>query len=211
MQHRVVIKRHHPSLWAYFRQSWQVTIAFSEKLEGMVSLLLLIASAALGVITSLTAPEISDSLEPWSIRVAIGVAVFLVVQFLILAPIRMWRNAVWVVNVQEGINGLWDLHDEGVILLNEHVESKQSQPDEQAINQWVDCWIKKEEDWRARLNTALEDFAPAEARRLKNVVTFTKQLPGVNDLHTHHLNILRERLERLGKVIVLYHPALLPE
>lgn len=110
---------------------------------------------------------------------------------------------------------MWDLHDEGVILMNDHAEFMRNMPDweenARATDQWVEEWLKSVEKWRTRMNEALTAFAPAEARRLKNVVTFTKQLKGLNDIHTHHMNILRERLERFGKILERHHPALLPE
>ncbi|MFC2032958.1 hypothetical protein ACFLUB_00295 [Chloroflexota bacterium] len=181
----------------------------------MVSLVFIVSSATLGIITSLTAPEINAYLEPWSLRIAIGFTVFLIVQFLILTPIRMWRDSVWVVNIEKGLDGLWDLHDEGVILLNEHFTFMQDTPswstDVVATNQWVKEWSGRVEEWERRMNTTLADFAPAEARRLKNIITFAKPLGGLNNSHIHTLNILRERLERFGKIIERHHPALLPE
>jgi len=207
MQSRTVIKRHRPSFWSYIRQTGRKSFTFSEFAEGLVSLGLLILSAVLGIITTLTVHEINDILEPWSFRVAIGLVVFLIVQFLIITPYRMWREAAWVANVEKGLDGLWDLHDKGVDLLNAHAGLQKGDLEVE----WVENWIKDEQFWRTELDKALTAFAPAEARRLKNIVTFTLQLNGLNEKHIFHRNILSERLERLGKVLERHHPALLPE
>ena len=182
----------------------------------MISLLFLVVSAIIGVISGLTAPEINDKLEPWNLRVAIGLVVFLIVQFVILTPIRMWRNAVWVINVEKALDALWDLHDEGVLLMNTHVgEFMETHPDwrgeSEAKSEWIQNWIQREREWRPRMESQLKAFAPAEARRSRNVMSVTMILSGLDEIHTHHLNILRVRLERIGATLERYHPALLPE
>ena len=215
MQRRFTTKRHRPSVWAYFRQVWRASIAFSERLEGMVSILYLVVSSTLAVIASFVVHNIWSDFEVWYLRIGIGIVVFILVQFVLLTPIRMWRDAVWVVNVERGLMGLWDFHEEGVGLLNSHAQYERDTPgwekDTDATNRWIREWWLKVDDWDTKVDEAITALSPIEARRLKNIVTFENKLKGLNESHTHRLNILREKLERFGKMIESHHPALLPE
>ena len=127
----------------------------------------------------------------------------------------MWRDAVRVVNIEKALERLWDLHDEGVKLLNAHTDFRQNTPDWKvnigAQDKWVSEWRQKEQDWRKRTMETLTDFAPAEARGLENIVTVELSLSGINKVHTQHLNILRGRLEMFGVILRQHHPRLTPE
>jgi hypothetical protein len=69
-----------------------------------MALLCLSVSAILGAIGGVAAPEISDTLASWELRVATGLTVFFVIQFLIIAPCRMWRDVVQVTNIEKILN-----------------------------------------------------------------------------------------------------------
>lgn len=148
------------------------------------------------------------------IALGVLVAVFLVVQFLVIAPFRLWQRTAWITNVERALNGLWDLHDEGVSLLNAHDEFMEDPNWNQNIKvaKWFSEWTDKENDWRQRTSDKLRDFAPAEARRFTNMVVVSPSLQeGVNRMHTHQLNILAQRLIKFGEILERHHPALIPE
>ena len=172
-------------------------------------------SAVIGVLSSLTIPEIDERLDVWQWRVGIGIAAFLVVQFLILTPMRMWKDATWITNIEAALGALWNLHDEGVRLLNAHHRQEEEHPgslqEEAAKAVWVQQWIESEQEWRLRLADAIRDVSPPEERSLRNVITVEVTLEGLNGQHTLYLNILRVRLERTGAMLRMHHPALLPE
>ena len=117
-----------------------------ERTEAILTIALLLVSAALAVIGSLTAPQISDALEDGELRVTLGIVIFLIAQFLVFTPSRMWRDAVWVTNIEARLDEMWEFHGEGVDLLNAHVEfteaprNDKATPDE-AVNEWVTKWI----------------------------------------------------------------------
>lgn len=215
MRNQVLTQRHRPSVWAYFRELWRTSIAFSERAEAMTSLALIALSIVFATATSITAAEINTRLATWQWRVGLGLITFVVVQFVLLTPIRMWRNAQWVINIERALDELWNLHDEGVVLLNAHAEFMESHPnwkdDQKAQQVWYEEWRKKEADWRILTTERLISFFPPEARRFKNVVTVRIEMPGINDIHSHHLNILRVRLEKLAAILDRHQPALLPE
>jgi hypothetical protein len=170
------------------------------KAKTMTALMFVFVSAIIGFIGGLEAPKFGEILSSWESRVTFGLIIFLILQFGLFTPFRMWRDAVWVQNIEQSLLALWDLHDEGVKLLNEHGDYMNQNP------KW------KDDNWTARINNALQNFSPADARRLKNLVTFhPTQLQGMNDAHTFYLNILCERLERLGVILERHSPSLLPE
>ncbi len=55
----------------------------------MLALGLIFVSAVLAFIGGLSAPKISEVLTPWNLRVAFGLAIFVVIQFGIITPFRM--------------------------------------------------------------------------------------------------------------------------
>ena len=73
----------------------------------MVSLLFVVISAGLAAATSLTAPQLNDRLDPWELQAALGILAFIFAQFLVFTPIRMWRDAVWVANIEVLLDSLW--------------------------------------------------------------------------------------------------------
>ncbi|HEX9896273.1 MAG TPA: hypothetical protein VGA85_01250 [Dehalococcoidales bacterium] len=144
MGNKVISQRHKPSWISYLRENFNTTFAITEKAELMAALGLIFLSAMLGLIGGLSAPIINEILNPWQLRVSIGLVVFIVVQFGIITPFRMWRKAVWVVNVEKCLNELWDLHEEGVVLLNSHAQYQRDMPnwknDTVATTKWVREW-----------------------------------------------------------------------
>ncbi|MBI2853470.1 MAG: hypothetical protein HYX87_00935 [Chloroflexi bacterium] len=183
----------------------------------MVSIFSLLASAFLAVVLSLSAPQISGLFQSWDLRIAFGMAVFVIVQFGLLTPLRMWRDAVWVQNVEKSLNDLWDLHEEGTVILNEHADhymiehpNWKAEPD--ATNKWVNEWIKRVNTWAEQTTATLATFSPLDARRFKNVVTFhPDRLQGMTPAHIFHVNLLATKLERLGDMLEKHHPSQLPE
>jgi len=176
----------------------------------MASLGWLFISAIVGTITGLTVPLI------WEQRLAIGLAVFLVVQFGVITPIRMWRDAVWVQNVEKSLYGLWDLYEEGTVIMNKHVDYMGKHPnwrqETEDTNQWVGEWVVRVDMWEEKTRVALASFSPLDARRFKNVVTFNpNRLTGVTETHTFRMNLLATKLERLGDMLEKHHPSQLPE
>ena len=74
----------------------------------MVTLLLLTLSAGVSALAAVSAHEFSEQFADWNRWFLIGIAVFLILQFLIITPCRMWRNAVWVRNIEEILDQLWN-------------------------------------------------------------------------------------------------------
>ena len=215
MARRFVTRCHRPRWYTYFAHLGRMSISHSLPVEGMKSLAFIASSATLGLLSSFAIPELDNRLDPWQWRVGLGVTAFVILQFFILTPLRMWTDATWVANIEVALDALWDLHDEGVLLLNEHHRYREAnpgslgEPGEQEV--WFNQWREREDEWRTRLSKAIEEFAPPEARRLKNVITVDLTLPGINQPHTLHLNILRSRLERVSEMLARHHPSLLPE
>jgi hypothetical protein len=90
MDKKNITQRHRPSAWSYIQQNFNTTFARAEKAHVMTALLWFFVSATAGTITGLAVPLI------WENRFALGLGVFLIIQFLVVTPIRMWRDAVWV-------------------------------------------------------------------------------------------------------------------
>jgi hypothetical protein len=181
MPNRAVTERHHPSVWAYLRQLFLTSIAFSEKAGGMMSLLFMTTSVLVGLVMSLTAPEINKHLDPWSFRVSTWILGSLIVQFLVIIPISMWRNAVWVQNVEKSIDALWDLHHEGVLLMNAHSQFMQDNPNwrqhPEKVDHWMEEWLDDVSKWKDRTDVAWRAFAPDKQN--KKQVLFSEILSSV--------------------------------
>lgn len=207
----VVSKRHRPSVRSYFRQNIATTFARAEEAHVMAALGWLFLSAIFGTITGFAVPL------AWEHRWAIGLAVFIIVQFGIITPMRMWRDDVWVQNVEKSLDALWDLHEEGTVLLNEHIDQYiKTHPhwkeESEATNQWVEDWVKKLKTWEDKTKTALAAFYPLDALRFKNVVTFNPgRLSGMTEQHVFHVNLLATKLEKMSDMLEKHHPSQLPE
>jgi hypothetical protein len=216
MGEKTISQRHRPSVKSYIQQNIYTTFAITEKAELMVALGLILFSAILGLIGGLSAPIINDILAPWQLRLSIGLVVFIIVQFLIITPFRMWRKAVWVANIELLLEQLWDSHDEGVKLLNAHVEFVLANPDfntnNQKVNDWVSNWFDNVNKWTEDTQGKLSKLYPIEARRFKHVVTYENKLRDNLDIaHGNYRNMLLRRLEMLSNVIEKHQPKLLPD
>ena len=218
MPRRTVAQRHRPSLWAYAKHNFRMSFGMVERTEAMLTIALLVVSAVLATIGSLSAPEISDTLESPNLRVAVGLAIFVVFQFLVFTPARMWRDAVWVTNIEAMLEELWDFHDEGVELLNAHIDYTASTDIDLRLEEntekritWLKDWVRADRGWVRRTVTRLEALSPLEARRFRNVVVTKPSIVGVDEIHEHFLGMLTIRLKKLSEVMDRHQPALLPE
>ena len=183
-----------------------------------MALVFVFVSAGLAILTSFTVPQLTDRLDPWELRTSLGIGVFILVQFGILTPMKMWRDAVWVANIEALLESIWDCHDEGVKLLNEHFEDDPetgTQPRfyiEPQRSKWVETWVARRREWTDRSSLRLAVLSQLEARRFKNVVVLGSGLNHPMSLtHAHHLRILLRQLEMLSNVLLRHEPALLPE
>lgn len=217
MARRKARLRHRPSLLSYAKENIRTTFRFSERTQAVITLIALLVSAAFGTIGGLTAPEINEALEPWNLRIAFGVGIFVLVQILGITPFRMWRESVWVTNIESILDALWDLHDDGVILFNAHFEEDsevggipKSAPSE-IQEKWFQAWQSKRDDWRTLVISELENLHKLEARSFRYVVTTIPFPNGVNSIHNHHLGVLEKRLQVLSDIIARHQPRVLPE
>src|SRR3990170_2282884 len=145
MGKQFVSERHKPSFGSYLRHNLKTTFAVAEKAELMTALGWILVSAVLGLIGGLSAPAINNVLTPWQLRVAFGFIVFIVIQFGIFTPFRMWQKATWVADIERLLEDLWDSHDKGVELLNSHVSFIYNNPDatpgSKKAGDWVEGWV----------------------------------------------------------------------
>lgn len=219
MGKQIVSERHKPSFLSYIWKNIKTTFAFTEKAESMVSLGLIFISVILGFIGGFSVTQISDALTSWQWRFGIGVGVFVVILFGIITPFRMWRKSTWVANIERMLEDLWDSHDKGVELLNDHPDFNfipsdgYGQPDSKKVNDWVTTWVTKVNSWNNETQKKLSRFYPIEGRRFKNIVVYQHILQdgNLNPIHRNYRNMLLGRLQMLEKVIERHQPALLPE
>lgn len=210
---RSVAKRHRPSWLAYIRRNIGTTFSISERAEAMLTLLFIAISAGLATAGSFTASEISNQLEGWNLRIAIGFVIYISLQFGFFTPMRMWRDAIWVANIEKLLDEIWDLHDQGVILLNAHVDWLRRTPrddrTDDTMTVWRGDWIVQGHLWQKECDIKLKDLQPLEARRFRNVVVvYPTLLGGLDDVHDHYRNMLLRRLDILQGVIDRYQPVL---
>ena len=210
MDKKNISQRHRPSIWAYFRQNCSTTFARAEEAHVMAALGWLFVSAIIGTATGLVMPLI------WEYRLALGLGVFLVIQFGVITPIRMWRNAVWVANIENLLTELCDCHDDGVKLLNSHIDALNRDSnlirDNDKIQVFLDDWGKEFDTWTEKTTKQIEKLYPLEARRFKNIVVYIKSFEdGFNDWHNRKRSMLLRRLEKLDAIITRHQPSLLPE
>lgn len=215
MARRTVAKRHRPSIWTYARRNVATTFDISDRAEAALTLVLLTVSAGVAGIAAVSAHEWSNRLADWNSLATFGITIFLVMQFLIITPCRMWRDAVWVANIEQLLDDIWDLHDQGVKLLNQHYEWMRETPEpertQRAISIWIGGWRVAEVNWVQSCEAKLGDLYLLEARRFRNVVVVYPTLSGgLNDAHDHLRNMLLRRLEILQGVLNRHQPALLP-
>ena len=148
-------------------------------------------------------------------QAALGIVIFVVFQFGLFTPFRMWQDAVWVRNIEALLDKLWDHHDEGVKLFNAHHEPTEDGEMPRNLpqdmqNRWIAEWLNRKEAWESRTSVALEGLHEIEARRFKNVVTTGAVIDGLNYFHTHHLGMLYLKLRKLSETIARHQPALFP-
>lgn len=204
---------------AYIWHNIRRTFDLSDRLEAMVSLVLITLSAAAAVGGSFVAPELFGGLETLTDQATVGIALFVVVQFGFLTPFRMWQDAVWVTNIESLLQNLWDFHDEGVKLFNSHHRPDDNfggvlpidmlMPEHRAG--WLKTWMAIKELWDEQTSAQLEILHPLEARRFRNVVVTGPVISGIDTEHVHHLGMLFRKLELLKEAIDRHQPALLPE
>lgn len=182
----------------------------------MAALAFIFISAGLGFIGGLTAPSISGILTPWNLRVAFGLIVFMVIQFGIITPFRMWRQSVWVANVENMLEELFDYHDKGVLLLNAHVDALRLNPklknEADSLQAFLDKWYLDFEQWTKETTEEIEKLYPLEARRFKNIVVYSQVFnDGLNEIYDKWRSMLLRRLEKIDALIGRHQPSLLPE
>ena len=182
----------------------------------MTALGFLFLSAVLGFTGWLTAPKISEALMTWEWRVGFGIFIFVLVQFGIITPFRMWRASTWVANIEQMLEDLFDWHDKGVELLNAHVEALRINPnlrnEPKPLKVFLDKWYEEFNSWTKDTEAQINKLYPIEARRFKNVVVFSRQFSdGLSDLHDDWRSMLLKRLDRIDAIIARHQPALLPE
>lgn len=200
MAKSVVSKRHRPSIRAYFSQNFSTTFARAEEAHVMAALGWLFVSAIVGTIAGFTIPLI------WEYRLAFGLGVFLVIQFGLITPIKMWRDAVWVANIENLLTELCDYHDDGVILLNSHVDAIKKTPnlneDKEKLQAFLSDWEKEFDKWTEDTTSHIEKLYPLEARRFKNIVVYIKSFEdGLNDWHDRKRSMLLRRLDKLDAIL----------
>ena len=210
-------ERHKPSFISYLMQNLKTTFAITERSELMTAFGLISLSAFLALVGGLVAPRISETLTAWQLRVAFGLILFVVIQFGIITPFRMWRKSTWVANIEKMLEELWDYHDKGVELLNSHYKFQDENPDavrkSDKANEWVNNWVQEVKEWTDETQEKLFRFYPIEARGFKNIVIYENRLVDDSLNHQHHRNrnMLLRRLEMLKNVLERHQPALLPE
>ena len=183
----------------------------------MVSLLYIAVSSILAVLVYFNVDKVWSDFEEWYIRFGIGVIVFILVQFVLLTPIRMWRGAVWVANIEMGLEGLWACHDRGVELLNEHhgalIKNEELARDSQLQNEYIANWNKKFITWTQETKSKIEMLYPLEAKRFKNVVAYNPHsiIGGLNEVHDGLRSMLLARLNKIDVIIERHQPSILPE
>ena len=210
MDKKNISQRHRPLVRTYFRQNFETTFATAEKAHVMVAIGWLFLCAIVGTITGLSVPF------SWEYRLAIGLALFIVVQFGVITPIRMWRDAVWVANIENLLTELCDCHDDGVILLNSHVDALKQTPnlikDSEKLKEFLNDWEKEFDIWTDKTTKQIEKLSPLEARRFKNIVVYIKAFnDGLNDWHDRKRSMLLRRLEKIDAIMTRHQPSLLPE
>jgi hypothetical protein len=202
--------RHRPSKRNYFIHNFKTTFDIVEKAHVMVALGWIFVSAIVGLVTGLVVPF------SWEYRLALGLALFIVIQFGVITPMQMWRNAVWVANIENLLTELCGCHDDGVKLLNSHVDALNKEPsmknDDTKIKKFLADWGKEFDTWTEKTTTQIEKLYPLEARRFKNIVVYIKSFDdGFNDWHDRKRSMLLRRLEKLDAIMTRHQPSLLPE
>lgn len=216
MAKRVVSQRHRPSFKSYLRHNITTSFSMSAKARAMVTLGFLILSVLLGSIGGLIAPRINATLGEMELRVALGIVVFLFFQFGLFTPFRMWRDANWVTNIETILGHLWDCHEKGVKLLNEHHYALRSDPkladNSSAKDEFLDRWYKDLDTWSDQTEAEIAKLSPLEARRFRYVVVVTPEATGGFDqVHNLRLSTLVLKLRKLEAVDARHQPALSPE
>ncbi len=175
----------------------------------------ILLSAFLAVIAGISAPKISETLASFDVRLAIGLTVFIIVQFGIITPFRMWQQSVWVAKVENVLEELLNYHDSGVSLLNRHyneLSNPKLKDDPVSVNTYVNEWFTDLIKWTKDTSEVMNKLYPIEARRFKNIVTYPIELKdGLNDSHIRWRNMLLARLRKIDAVIDRHQPSILPE
>jgi len=193
------------------------TFAITEKAEFMVAIGFILLSATLAMIGGLSAPIITNAIAVWQLRLAIGLTLFVVIQFGIITPFRMWREATWVANIEKLLEELWDSHDTGVELLNAHIgfvfENPDAIPGSTKANDWVETWVAEVKKWTEEAKEKVAKLYPLEGHRFKNIVVYQRTLTEdcLNLMHREYRNQLLRRLQMLENVVDRHQPTLLPE
>ncbi|MFC1944502.1 hypothetical protein ACFLX5_03290 [Chloroflexota bacterium] len=217
MGKQYISERHKPSITTYLRQNFKTTFAITEKAELMAALCFILISAALATIGGFSASSISDRLDSLSIQIAVGITVFVGVQFGVLTPFRMWRKSVWVVNIENLLGELWDSHEEGINLIHAHIDFLYKNPGVESkpkcVADWVDNWKTKADVWAKETQAKLLRLHPIEERRFKNIYAYQIVFgeDNLNPIHSKYRNILVYRLQMLTDTIDRHQPRLLPE
>ena len=180
----------------------------------MVSLGSLLLSSFIALIGGISVSQFS---EGWRIALAVGLAIFILLQFGIITPFRMWRKSVWVANIEQMLEQLWDCHDRGVILLNAHYNMLTKNPelarDSQLENKFIDDWSKQLMAWTEETTAQIEKLYPLEAKRFKNLVLYNPHIisGGLNEVHDGLRSMLVMRLKKIDAIVERHQPSLLPE
>ena len=213
MGKRIISERHKPSFKSYIRQNLKTTFAFAERVEFMATLGLLLLSTVIALIGGLSVSQFS---EEWQIGLAVGLAIFILVQFGIITPFRMWRKSVWVANIEKGLEELWDSYDKGIGLLSKHIEAMIKQPqlkdDTKERGAFLKQWYEDYKEWKATTSVKIESLYPLEARRFKNLIAYGPTASGgFGKEHDAVRSLLMYQLAKIDAIIIRHQPALLPE
>lgn len=217
MDKKNISQRHRPSVKTYIWQNIKTSFWVTEKARATMTLVLLLSSAILGYIGYLTAPEINEFLSTSNIRIAFGLVVFLVFQFLVFTPCRMWRESTWVANIEKLLDELWDCHERGVDLLNKHTDAIRANPellqDPNLQQKYIEGWDKEFHNWTEDTKKKIDRLYPLEAKRFRNVVSYNPRsiVGGVNAFHDQLRSMLLVRLNMVDAIITRHQPSLLPE
>lgn len=216
MPKRLISIRHRPSFTTYLWQNAKISLAVAERAELMLNLVLLLLSMGFGIAGGLGIPEIVKKLEPWPWPFVLGFIIFVVIQFGIVTPFRMWRKSVWVANIEKMLEELFDYHDRGVSLLNEHFNALRQNPnlqnDPKLLKMFLDNWYQEYEKWVEETANHIQKLSPLEGRRFKNIVVFCPTFnDGLDKLHDKYRSMILKRLEKIDAIIERHQPSLLPE
>ena len=180
----------------------------------MWSVVLFISSALIAIVLGIWFPDIAGKVQEefkaqtdsvgW--KVAVGAIVWIVLQFFVINPARMWRNAMWIRNVEGLCVEIGSLRKEGTTL--RHRQPRHPLKTHKDKERWVRTWECKFQDWHQRALRVVENLNPSEVSGFDPLgdISPPRTEVGVTLHHVQRKATLAEKVKKLDEIRIRNQP-----